>query len=381
MPFTETKWTVAKMSTHRRDAPQRKGNPMKKIRKIAIITLISILLIYIIGGFIITNITLKQSFARVDNYNEFYKFTTIHYSDYEDVLPRTPISFMSGENKLQGYIFGENNVGGLVVVVHGFGGGWEDYSPDIKFFVDNGYRVLAYSGTGVFESEGKSRMSFSQSSADLRNCLDYINKDSNLNSLPLTLFGHSQGGFAVCDVLNYDEAKNVDCVVSVSGVAQANGIVDNAAEEMMGNSYALLRPFLVLSDREDFSGKTDSITGINNSDAKILLFQGTDDTVVPADKYAITHFKDEITNPKCEIVMKSDEWNSGHMNILESKNAYFYNKDFEEGYEEYLTTEGKERSSNIALEYYKQNGYDKFKGHELDKGLFEEVIEFLVVSG
>ncbi|MDR0983396.1 MAG: lysophospholipase [Ruminococcus sp.] len=352
---------------------------MKKFRKIKIISiiLIIILLIYIIGGFVITNITLKQSFARVDNYNEYYQFTTIHYSDYEDVLPRTPISFMSGKNKLQGYIFGENNSKGLVVVVHGFGGGWEDYSPDVKFFVDNGYLVLAYSGTGVFESEGKSRVNFSQSSVDLRNCLEYINNDSSLNSLPLTLFGHSQGGFAVCDVLNYDEAKNVDFVVSVSGVAKASGIVDAAAEEMMGNSYALLKPFLVLSDREDFSGKTDSITGINNSDAKILLFQGTDDTVVPADKYAITHFKDEITNPNCKIAMKSDEWNSEHMNILESKNAYYYNKDFEDGYKEYLKNEGKERSSNIALEYYRENGYDKFKGHEIDEMLFEQIVEFI----
>jgi pimeloyl-ACP methyl ester carboxylesterase len=264
-----------------------------------------------------------------------------------------------------------------VVVVHGFGGGWEDYSPDIKFFVDSGYRVLAYSGTGVFESEGESRMSFSQSTADLRNCLEHISNDSSLSSLPLTLFGHSQGGFAVCDVLNYGEAKNVDFVVSVAGVAKASGIVDAAAEEMMGNSYALLKPFLVISDRKDFSGKTDAITGINKSEAKILLFQGTDDTVVPPDKHAITHFKDKINNSNCKIVMKSDEWNSEHMNILESKDAYFYNKGFNEGYKAYLENEGKERSSDIAMEYYRENGYDKFKGHEIDTSLFNEIIDFI----
>lgn len=42
---------------------------------------------------------------------------------------------MSGENTLRGYIYGENNDKGLIVVSHGIGGGHEGYINEIVWFV------------------------------------------------------------------------------------------------------------------------------------------------------------------------------------------------------------------------------------------------------
>jgi|GEM_PF-5053415 len=45
------------------------------------------------------------------------------------------VSFPSGDNRLQGYLYSRPASPGLVVVAHGLGGGAQSYLPEIKYFL------------------------------------------------------------------------------------------------------------------------------------------------------------------------------------------------------------------------------------------------------
>jgi len=110
------------------------------------------------------------------------------------------------------------------------------------FFVNHGYRVLGYNCTGSYESEGKSTIGFSQAVLDLDAALNYVEQEDSLNTLDVLLFGHSWGGFAVTNILNYDH--DITEVVSVAGVNSAKTFVENVMLDRLGWYGYLEKPFL-----------------------------------------------------------------------------------------------------------------------------------------
>ncbi len=144
-----------------------KTNRISTRRVVTIIAIVigALLLVYLAGGYFLVGSMLDDNFARIER-GEYYS-TYPSYEDFEDVLPREQISFLSGENNLQGFIYGGDNDKGLVVIVHGFGGSSDEYLPQIQFLVEKGWRVFAHDGTGVYESGGESRESIYQATTDL----------------------------------------------------------------------------------------------------------------------------------------------------------------------------------------------------------------------
>ena len=79
-------------------------------------------LLLILAVFVlVTHRIVKKSFPRV-SYPEGAT-PEKRYSDYSHAYRRTPCSFYSGKNRLQGYIYGEENEKGLIVFAHGIGTG------------------------------------------------------------------------------------------------------------------------------------------------------------------------------------------------------------------------------------------------------------------
>jgi hypothetical protein len=50
--------------------------------------------------------------------------------------PREEVCFNSGGNRLQGFIYGESNNNGLVVISQGLGSTADDYFTFVSYFVD-----------------------------------------------------------------------------------------------------------------------------------------------------------------------------------------------------------------------------------------------------
>ena len=68
----------------------------------------------------VTHLLIKREFGRA-SYPE-QATTAWTYEDYADDYPRERFSFMSGPNRLQGYIYGPENTRGLLVLAHGIPG-------------------------------------------------------------------------------------------------------------------------------------------------------------------------------------------------------------------------------------------------------------------
>lgn len=119
----------------------------------------------------------------------------LHHSDYNG----RHITFKSKYNKLSGWFYGENNScpKGLIIFSHGMGVTSEYYLPEILYYVEEGYKVFAFDNTGYGVNKGQF-LGFSQAVFDLKCAIDYADD----STLPVTLIGHSMGGYAVCCVLN-----------------------------------------------------------------------------------------------------------------------------------------------------------------------------------
>jgi len=307
---------------------------MQLFRKKIVFFLIAIIIIYSTAGFIVVKIMLDRYFSGSDK--SIYFSTNLTYDDVSKEFQKMDISFFSGQNELNGAIYFNNDSKGLIVMVHGYGGDMGSYIPQVQFFVQNGWSTLVYNGTGVNDSDGESRINLYQAVVDLRAALQYIEKDEILSVLPLVLIGHSQGGFAVCSVLNYDESAAVKAVVSFAGMNHAGDMVDVFGRQAVGVFYPLLKPFALILNQTDFLLSSTAVSGINSRNIPIILIQGNQDSVVPADRVAITSFSDEITNANVEIILLTDRWNNDHNSIFWSEEAYNYRNYVNETLDSYI---------------------------------------------
>lgn len=352
------------------------GRKKSKWKLIAIL-LLSIFVLYVIAGFIISNIMMSRYFSRSDKREYFSSQLT--YNDISSDYPRKEISFLSGSNKLTGAVYGVPESAGLIVFVHGYGGNMDSYIPAIQFFVQHSWRVLVYNGTGVNDSGGDSRINLYRSVSDLQAALNYIKNDSELGSLPIALFGHSQGGFAVCAVSNYEEGEEVKAVVSFAGMNNAGDMVDVFGEKIAGLFYPLLKPFLYFLDFTDFfiGADKNAVSGINNTNAPVMLIQGTGDTDVPPNSAAITNFTEDIKNPNVEIVFLTDDWNNNHQGIFYSKSALEYRNQINESLEPYRISHGIDVFTDSDIRAWADEiQMDRAKFNELNVDIFNKINAF-----
>lgn len=290
------------------------------IKKVILVVLIAVVALFIIASAILVPVLMGQNFAR----GEYGKYTASYrYEDYKDKYSRTSINFKSGKNTLQGYIYGEDNNKGLVVVSHGIGGGHEGYINEIIWFVDHGWRVFAYDCTGSCESEGDSTRGLPQSALDLDSALKYIEKDDSLSKLKVCLFGHSWGGYAVTAVLNFDH--KVAASASIAGYAKPMQMIIEFAEGMMGKFAYAEYPFIWCYNKFLFgeNSSLSAVDGINKSDTPVMIVHGEGDQMIGYDRSSIISKKDEITNPNVEYYTISGKY-SGHNSIFQSDDVNEY---------------------------------------------------------
>jgi len=236
---------------------------------------------------------------------------------YEDVdgYERRLTSFYSGRNKLQAYIYGETNDKGLIVISHGLDWGAENYFTETMFFVDNGWRVFTFDNTGTHNSEGRNTRGLPQAVLDLDAALTYI---ANQNwKLPIMLYGHSWGGYAVTAVLG--KWHNINAVASLAGFNTPMRVMHETARDYLGLGIitAICYPhhWTYHNIRFGQHAGLSAVDGINNSGAPVLIIHGTDDHLISYGSASIIAQKDKINNPNVEYVSHSLPHHNGHSNL------------------------------------------------------------------
>ena len=296
------------------------------------------------------------------------------FKDVTGEYPQELIRFPSGNNMLQGYLFGKEYTKGLVVVVHGLGGGAEGYLSEILYFVGRGYQVFAYDNTGYHLSEGKNSVGLPQAVEDLDAALSFIEGEKRFEGLPVYLFGHSWGGYSVGAVLNFNH--KIKAVVSVSGFNNPNKMVMEWAKRIIGKWAYVAIPFMVLHQRLSFGKKLDitAVDGINKAGIPVLLVHGSKDKTVRLDGAATISCKEEITNSKVEYLLWEKEGQNGHLDVLYEAEAFKYKKQISMELEEILKKTKNKLTEEDKKEFF--DTIDKKKSSRVNEELMQKVVEF-----
>lgn len=342
----------------------------KKALKITLISLVSFIIIFSTISMIVVKNVYDEQFPRHEA-TEFSGY--LRFGDV-DGYDRTVVEFESGKNTLTGYIYGGENTKGLVVIAHGLGGGAESYLAETLYFVDNGWRVFSYDCTGSYASEGKGTMGLPQSVIDLDAALTYIESSGTLKDLPVMLYGHSWGGYAVTAILNYDHT--ITAVASIAGFNSPMELLIEQAVSMMGFFAYIEYPYEWAYQTLLF-GSTARITavdGINNADTAVMIIHGDGDEEISYTGAGIISHQEEITNPNVVYKTCSTINHNGHNDLFESEAARVYNNEMNEVYKVLYDSYNGSIPDEAKTEYYA--GVDKFQTSELDAEFMKEINDF-----
>jgi pimeloyl-ACP methyl ester carboxylesterase len=238
----------------------------------------------------------------------------LNYNDIDSgKYPRQIINFKSGANMLQGYVYGHENTKGLIIIAPGIASGADSYLAETMYFVDNGWRVFAFDGTGTRKSEGKGIRGLTQTKIDLGAALEYIEQDAEFANLPIMLYGHSMGGYAVTAILK----THKDDIAAVMCVSGFNSPIDTmyAQAKAVTGFYANIEYLYIWLYNTAIFCKDANITavdGINATDTPVMIIYGTADDIVPYDSIGIYAYRQKITNPNVTFVACDENFRNGH---------------------------------------------------------------------
>ena len=207
---------------------------VRRLVSVLLIVLFSFCALSVVGSVV----AFRVLFQRTDNLDSV---VTLRYSRIDSKrYPRQEISFLSGENRLRGYLYGKGSKG-VIVIAPGISSDSEAHLPEIMRFLDSGYTALTYDMTGVCRSEGESRVGLQQAKRDLLAAIDFVRQEQ----LPIYLYGHSLGAYAVAAVLDETE---VTAAICLSGFDSPVGMMHDSAKDYVGILADVEYPFLYLQN-------------------------------------------------------------------------------------------------------------------------------------
>ena len=235
------------------------------------------------------------------------------------VAARETVSFLSDENRLNGYLYraaGENALDALIVLAPGYHACADEYLQQIDALLRYGWSVFAFDPTGSCHSEGGSSVGFPQELCDLKAALAFLEENERFGFSQLVLLGHSRGGYAACCAAG---ETDVAAVVTVSGINSAMEGVMSASVEAIGPVAYGNYPFLWAYQTLLFGGEianADAAQVLSETAVPVLIVHGQQDTTVPTDKYSILSHRDEIDSGAVEVYICEDAGQDGHTNLL-----------------------------------------------------------------
>ncbi|HUM24141.1 MAG TPA: alpha/beta hydrolase [Saccharofermentans sp.] len=297
---------------------ERKTSSLKKIIRVivavfALYFLVVPAVIAIIHGVVMRNYSYEDYDA-----NRF-----LVYADIASQYPREEIQVESGDHNISAYLYGVENSKGLIVVAPGHSDSNDIKLYEVRYFVDAGYQVLGFDYSGYYTSDGDFG-GYTQAVYDLDAILSYCDDNERFNEMPIYLFGHSLGGYAVTAVLNFDH--RVDAVVSASGFNSASEQWECSIQRFTGWLYPIISPmnrlFIDLEYGEDRN--LSAVDGINNANIPVLVISADVDVFYNGNRSPIYEARDSITNENCEFILMDEEGHNEHYSYFLTDAALEY---------------------------------------------------------
>ena len=247
------------------------------------------------------------------------------FSRVDSGLERELRSFKSDGVRLQGYYYPAPSPKGLTVVCHGIHAGADDYLPIIEYMVGAGYSVFSFDYKGTYDSDGDSTVGMCESVVDLDHALDYIESQREFNGLPITLIGHSWGGYAAAAVLPLH--KRIAACATIAAPNNGYTLILEKGEQYAGElaSKGIPEIFLNVYQKLLFGKytKLSGVKGINGTDIPVLIAHGEKDSVINIKLQGIYGHRDELRTKNVEYYTGRGV-QGGHNSIWHSKDSCEY---------------------------------------------------------
>lgn len=227
-------------------------------------------------------------------------------------LPTKRLTFLSGPNRLQGYLCGTGDT--LAVLAPGLGNGAFSYAPQIQWLAKAGLRVFSFDYTGCYGSTGRSCRGFPQAADDLRAALRFLEENGRFGSRRLVLLGHSMGGYAVCCAL---PGSRVDAAVCIGGVNSPMEATLSPVLHHIGVLAYAHYPALYLYQAARFGLRALRRTAAQaaaESGTPLLLVGGVHDWIAPLHRSSILAHLHAL--PQAQALLWAEPEHDGHADLL-----------------------------------------------------------------
>ena len=334
---------------------------VRRLVSVLLIVLFSFCALSVVGSVV----AFRVMFQRTDNLDSM---VTLSYSRIDSKrYPRQEISFLSGENRLRGYLYGKGSKG-VIVIAPGISSDSEAHLPEIMRFLDSGYTALTYDMTGVCRSEGESRVGLQQAKRDLLAAIDFVRQEQ----LPIYLYGHSLGAYAVAAALDETE---VTAAICLSGFDSPVGMMHDSAKDYVGILADVEYPFLYLQNVLTFGEDADdkAIESINAVDTPVLLCHGSEDKTIPYAR-SLNAQSDRLKNPNAVCHTIDADFRSGHNYAWLSADAARYMAQKQEELDDLQKACGGVLPQPVLDDFYRD--FDAEKAAQTDGSFMDGVLRF-----
>lgn len=345
---------------------------MKKIKKLIIISIITVLLL-----FIVLPVGLSM-YIYQSNFGSRYATTSWmarSIDEFNDLSAQQYTFQSNNAQNLIGYKYYKENLEakGVIIIAHGLGGGGHNSYMDVAdYFTSKGYFVFAYDATGNDESEGNAVNGIPQGVIDLDYAIRFVKDTAEFDGLPIMIFGHSWGAYSTGSVLNIH--PDINAVVMVAGFNKSADIIEEEGKRIMGSGMSYLIPYISLIEQIKFGeyAKYTCMDGFDNSESNIMMIQSSDDSMVSYENQFLLFKKTYQSNPRFTFISFDDR---GHDYVYYSDASGAYKDELNNQFSEYVSSLQDEFTAEMKTAYMNTN-LDKSKLFDLDTNLMDEIIVF-----
>ncbi|HIR36579.1 MAG TPA: alpha/beta fold hydrolase [Candidatus Faecimorpha stercoravium] len=291
----------------------------------------------------------------------------VTYFQAEDFpgLQAKSVSFPSNRGQLlRGFIYSMDfpSYKGLIIFVHGMGGGHTAYMTEIHALAQEGYLVLGYDNTGTMLSDGAELGGFPQAFLDLRHAISFLRNSPLYRSYPLFLVGHSWGAYTVCNFPHLHE--NIQGVIALSAFDNMSSLLVRLIQNQTGKRLSFLKPFFLLSIFIDYRGLAlyRPSYSLQEADCPVLILHGDHDPTVPLEESPLAH--QEVLNQNSYIQTQICP-GKGH-NVYASVRAEQYMAQVFGSYEKLEKEYDQQLPPEIRLEYFEKVDFRRMTEEDPD---------------
>lgn len=258
---------------------------------------------------------------------------------------------------------------GVVVMVHGFGGGGHlTYLDCTNYFAKNGFYVFAYDATGNDESEGDGIIGFPEGIIDLNNAITYVESLDSYKNFPIVLFGHSWGAYSTCNVLYYH--PEVKAAVAMSGFNNSADLIRTQGHIYSNGGEEAVMPFIENHEKELFGdwATSTAMRGFAHTKANIFIVHSKDDKTVPYQAGYQIYYEKYKDNKRFTFRSFEDR---GHGTVYYTAQGMDYSLNWDKKWKAFLKSNP---SEDAKKEYIKNNLDHDIWVDRLNHELFDEIV-------